>query len=602
MDRLTEIIPWKINGVRPVAGFQQCFMAISKFPIVREKSEGAQSRSSTKVETEFLRNPHLCSLDEVQLEIISPMTLAVANMVEGDTCQSERVPNTDTPSLLHFYHPEIAKELNPKQPDVTAALILYNLSLWQRNRYKQTLILGRRYSFRSLSQLQHDHPYFTQAAIHKALQRLEKKLGNGFLVRRDKSKLWFSIGDSIAERLTASSGGKFGKLRKGTHLHSFSVSDALATGCVRPAVLLGNLKYALAHFTDPLRDEAGVPYAELNAKKLTSILGFSDDTISRCLKAMCAQKIIVKHPSRSCFYTSKSAGLLVDTQTAEVQTRPAEVHSKPAEVHGADVSMLFEPLQNQGFQRVDETTYINECINSDIKGHYRVPLTSSNDSADSSLTGLRLIKDRAKEVILTLRSSSIKNDQVHAPRLPSHVSSENPELPYDEVLACATAYEDLPYDHVTKDMLTDSQWIDEQIQDMLDAWAIQEFSVDERDQKGLRQLFHDNPQLTAEALLVLLSFCHPDPLFYRGWKLKRGKYDPQFFLKQAKTPKLMLRYLPQIITQVYKRCENIEGRWQYEGDVDAPFDQLNFDYLGGEKVSAICSFRHPDKIDVEYVE
>lgn len=84
--------------------------------------------------------------------------------------------------------------------------------------------------------------------------------------------------------------------------------------------------------------------------------------------------------------------------------------------------------------------------------------------------------------------------------------------------------------------------------------------------------------------------------------MERGKYDSQFFLKQAKTPKLMLRYLPQIITQVYKRCENIEGRWQYEGDVDAPFDQLNFDCLGGEKVSAICSFRHPDKIDVEYVE
>ncbi|WP_184207538.1 hypothetical protein [Prosthecobacter dejongeii] len=530
------------------------------------------------------------------------MTIAVAKMVEGGTCQSEGVPNTDTPSLLHFYHPEIAKELNPKQPDVTAALILYNLSLWQRNRYKQTLILGRRYCFRSLSQLQHDHPYFTQAAIHKALQRLEKKLGNDFLVRRDKSKLWFSIGDSIAEQLKASSGGKLGKLGKGTHLHSFSVSDAMATECVRSAVLLGNLKYALAHFTDPLRDAQGVPYAELSATKLSPILGFSEDTISRCLKAMCAQNIIAKHPARPCFHTLKSAGLLVDIQTAEVQTGPAEVHSQPADVHSAEASMLLEPPQNQGFQRVDETTYINEYINSDIKGHYRVAMTSSNDSEDRPLTGLRFLGDRAKEVIKTLRSSSLKNDQVYAPRLPSHVCGQQPELPYDEVLACTSAYEDLPYDLVTEDMLTDSQWIDEQIQEVLDAWARQEFSVDERDQKGLRQLFHDNPQLTAESLLELLSFCQPDPLFYREWKLKRGKYDPQFFLKQAKTPKLMLRYLPKIITQVYKRCENIEGRWQYEGDVEAPFDQLNFDYLGGEKVSAICSFRHPDKIDVEYVE
>lgn len=580
------------------------FMRIIKPSIVREENELVQSRSSTKVDVAFLRNSPLRNMDETKLGIISSMPIAQAkmSMEKGVTCQSKRSSNTDAPSLLHFYHPEIAEEINPKQPDITAAVILYNLSLWQRNKYRQTEIEGRRYSFRSLSQLHADHPYFTQAAIHKALHRIEKKLGNDFLVRRDKSQLWFSIGERIMKKISAVSGRKFEKLSKSASLLSFSVSDAQATGCVRSAVLLGNLKYALAHFTDPLRDEASVPYAELSAVKLSPILGFSEDTISRCLKAMCEQNIIVKHPSRPCFHTLKRAGLLVDTQTAEVQTRPAEVHSKPAEVHGADVSMLFEPLQNQGFQRVDETTYINECINSDIKGHYRVPLTSSNDSADSSLTGLRLIKDRAKEVILTLRSSSIKNDQVHAPRLPSHVSSENPELPYDEVLACATAYEDLPYDHVTEDMLTDSQWIDEQIQEVLDAWARQEFSVDERDQKGLRQLFHDNPQLTAEALLELLSFCRPDSLFYREWKLKRGKYDPQFFLKQAKTPKLMLRYLPQIITQVYKRCENIEGRWQYEGDVEAPFDQLNFDYLGGEKVSAICSFRHPDKIDVEYVE
>ncbi|MES2506549.1 MAG: hypothetical protein V4599_07585, partial [Verrucomicrobiota bacterium] len=284
----------------------------------------------------------------------------------------------------------------------------------------------------------------------------------------------------------------------------------------------------------------------------------------------------------------------------EVHSQPAEVHSQPAEVHSANPSMLLEPLQNQGFPRVDETTYINEYINSDIKGHYRVAMTSSNDSEDRSLTGLRFLEDRAKEVIQTLRSSSLKNDQVPAPHTPDHVSSQMPELPYNEVLACTTAYEDLPYDHVTKDMLTDSQWIDEQIQGVLDAWAIQEFLVDERDQKSLRQLFHDNPQLTAEALLELLSNCHP--LCIGEWKLERGKYDPQFFLKIAKTPKLMLRYLPEIITQVYKRCENIEGRWQYEGDVDAPFDQLNFDYLGGEKVSAIGSFRHPDKIDVEYIE
>ena len=80
--------------------------------------------------------------------------------VSGEIPQNEQSLSNDGPIALHFFHPGIAKEINPEQPDITAAVILYNLSLWQRNKYRQTEIEGRRYSFRSLLQLHADHPYY----------------------------------------------------------------------------------------------------------------------------------------------------------------------------------------------------------------------------------------------------------------------------------------------------------------------------------------------------------------------------------------------------------------------------------------------------------
>ena len=72
-------------------------------------------------------------------------------------------------------------------------------------------------------------------------------------------------------------------------MNSFYVDDAVKTGDVRSAVLLQNLKHALSHFIDPKRDFHGNRYAQMSPKKLSAILNYSEDTISRLLSQMCSK-------------------------------------------------------------------------------------------------------------------------------------------------------------------------------------------------------------------------------------------------------------------------------------------------------------------------
>jgi hypothetical protein len=207
--------------------------------------------------------------------------------------------NADQPAL-HVYSRRIAEELNPEQHDVAGAALIQNLSLWQNNKYPQTLIDGRRYSFRSLKELKDDCPYLKKSTIHKALQRLEEKLGDQFKIKRDEDKLWFSIGKDTMAKLKIDK-----KKVKGSNknvMNSFYRDDAFKTKNIRSAVLLQNLKYQLEHFPNPKKDEQGNKYGELSPKKLCGILNFSEDTIQRCLKEMCDNKHLIRHKTDRSFY------------------------------------------------------------------------------------------------------------------------------------------------------------------------------------------------------------------------------------------------------------------------------------------------------------
>ena len=485
--------------------------------------------------------------------------------VTEDSATSKKAGETKT--LVHFYSPAIAKELNPKQPDIAAAVILYNLSLWQKNTYKQTSIDGRRYCFRSLAELNQNMPYLTKAAIHKAIIRLEKCLGNEFKILRDKEKLWFSIGDETMMKMS-----KHGRKAKDRNkMHSFLVSDAIETDSIRAAVLLSNLKHQLDHFTDPVRDEAGNPYAELSPKKLCPILGFSEDTISRTLSDMIDSGKIHRHPQRTSFFAlsqvidgengapkhSKSRPAKVHTQPAKVHSRPAEVHTQPAEVHSTTHETALEPLITLGVQRDDKVPYINECINEYsnecIKGRIRTANASHCCHDSSPSKGLLILESLACVKLSEIRSSNASNQ----------TSIDLPPEVWDSLL---------PYDFVQPVHRVFNEFTDANVCEVKEFWKIHGVKMDKEDSSKLRQFFHDNPGIDSCDLCGLYENIVYGPLLvnYSGpmWRSS--------ILTRVKTAKAFLRYLPQIIVLVHQS----DGEDPDDVQIPEPWNNLDYSYLG----------------------
>lgn len=559
---------------------------------------------------------------------------------------------------LHLYSPAIAKQLNKQQPDITASVILHNLSLWQRNKYKQTLIGGRRYSFRSLAELQNDHPYFTRSAIHKAIQRLEERLGEEFMVRRDKNELWFSLGDQTMDRLKQSSGGRKKRAPESTPLHSFYKWQAVKMNGVKPAVLYANLNHALSHFKNPKRDADGYAYAEMSPSKLSPILGFSEDTIARTLKAMCEGGYIAKHPDASSFYRftdfdftpakprSKpsaevdNATAKVHTQTAEIHSktaevdaRPANVHSGSAEVHSTCLPIPLEPLQNQGLQRDGQVTYITECITQcgtecvtscikeDIKVSNHLASASPSELGSNPSLGLHFIEELAKSSLHKLRSSLGKDVKVPAARSRNKVcrftdispydialegSTAIDDLPYTVVLPDATPVDDLPYDMVVPQAMLQKTWTKQQVEDVLFCWDATDMNYDEQDEQNLRKFFNDNPRLSADDFIeVMRTYAWLEIVTQNPLHPEPGRFDRFRFLRNAKTPKQILRYFPQLLAEIFLEPPKYtadDGSFIWEGDLPAPFDTLDFAYLAPGHTSSMIKVYRSDLIEVEYVE
>ena len=456
---------------------------------------------------------------------------------------------------LHFYCRELAKELNPKQHDITAAVVLYNISLWQNNNFRQTIIDGKRHSFRSLSDLQNDHPYLTESAIHKALIRLETKLPGEFLIRRDKNKLWFHVGDKTREQ------------QKKSTLNSFYSKDAIDAGSVRSAVLLANLKYSLGQFTDPKTDARRNKYAELSPKKLCPILNFSEDTIARSLKDLCQESHIIRHEQFPSFYAlaegfvrdetvlkcEKATTAEVNSESAKVHTRTAEVHTETAEVHRYEGTDINESL--------------NECLKEDIKGRIK---TSS-----ASPRGLIFLQK-------ILQAKRCKNDtgSGHIVRGTQHISRVDASLlPYDMIVSD----EDMPYDHVAAGHEFFHEWVKNQVKDMRWHWQNDGQILDKDDAIKLQRLFHDNPRIDAGELYGLYAGMKIDsPLHICSGK-KALKKRPRL-LKKVTTPKSFLKYLPQIIVMSFLEPDE---DFKFVGDLDEPWDSFNYAYLGKEPNSKL---------------
>jgi len=492
-----------------------------------------------------------------------------------EQCLSEHSgPDTDK---LHKFSPLLARKLNDKQPDVVGATVLYNLSLWQRNNYKQTLLEGRRYSFRSLSELREDLPYLSRSAIHKALIRLENKLGNQFLIKRDKNKLWFSIGERILNK------------QKGDKCLGFSSLDAYRLDDIRSAVILNNLRYGLSVYKKPKEDGLGNRYAKLTPSVLAPLLGFSEDTVGRALQKMrCAGGPLLQHPSDSAYYALRrefwGQADVPNVHVADVHSETAVVHGRTAEVHMTAADVHDYP-----------GTDVNECINQygkkDIKGYINSRSASQTRVPQSSLAlsskGLIFLEQLGNKELRRLRSSPpkvaasfVKSPRVPGSQLPYDSVAGDHELVYDMVTISSS---DLPYDDFSQ-LYTVKEWISEEIGKVTFSWRIDKFPYDKDDITTLRRYFalnqhyklSDSPLLSIYREMRDLQYGN---VFGPPTKPAKNKFDGKRIARKTRTAKAFLKNLPKIVVQLYKSPVPDGETITYWGDIPHPYNTINYAYL-----------------------
>lgn len=484
---------------------------------------------------------------------------------------------------LHYYSPHFAKLLNPAQPDVTAAVLLTNLAYWQNSRYGVKKIDGRSYAYRSLTELTEDCPYLKKTCIRKALLRMEAAFGPDFIVKRDRDVLHFSIAQKMMTLLTAKRKTRKDKEDEKTLKFSFSPRDAKVLQNVRSAVILGNLRYQIAEFTEPLKDDRDNIYGELRPSSLSRILGFSDDTISRSLVELCSTGHLIRHVDEMTFYAFGEGfriGNIADNASAEVPSFSAEVHTPTAEVHRDAAKVHSDGLQNAS-QTIEKQwppkailpRYINGCVNEDVnegikdRDLTRQAMLPRHHSSTS--TGLALFRELSEAKLAKMRASK-------------NCHSSDVMIHEDE----------LPYDIITYDCMTASERVKENVDFMVDAFASYDQKLTADDKKKFGRIFTDNPHLEGSDLYELYAEMRSGPLAWVS-KTEMVKHAPGILTK-VKTAKGFLRYLPQIIKLLeWDGCSEFEHI-----DVDDHLSDLNYAYLGRAPKSTVVNL-DDGRVDIE---
>lgn len=517
--------------------------------------------------------------------------IKLASNNNGTTDETKRFPRRRKPKL-HYYNPSIAKEINPKQPDVTAATLLTNLAFWQNNFYPSTLINNRRHSFRSLSQMATDCPYLSEEAIHKAIKRLEAALGNEFLVNRQKKVLYFSIGETTWNKLQVTKRSRKDKEDDTTKKFSFLPADAIMTGSIRSAVLLANLRHQVDNFRNPCVDERGNRYGELSPSKLAPILQFSTDTIARSLNEMCKKRQLIRHATKGSFFRFPNAsdalpsfegGAEVHAKAAEVQITsaevnepPAKVHSQPAEVHRPPPSNHAQSAELQQSAWVGFPGCINECGNISGNESLKEIIKDSIYAGRTSPPCVPLIVSEGLTHLMN--SAEVKLAKMHSDHGSTKVraSVHQDELPYDVI----DPYE-LAYEVVSERERTFQSELDEGIE--LLKYFFKDFGqvVTADDEAKFRRFLTDNPKVDAMTLFELYGKVVHPPLVFTSKKDQES--HPTGLLTKVKTPTQFLKYLPQLLVLLNWDGDE-ESSWSW---VEEPFKDLNYAYLGEAPNSSI---------------
>lgn len=481
--------------------------------------------------------------------------------------ETSHVDNKDVKEKkIHVWRkfwPNLARQLNAKEPDIMASTILYGLNAWMLKGNELTRIEGGNCCYRSLSDLASEHPYWTESGIEHALNRAESKLGGEFTIRSDKKCFWFFMTPKLRKRLN-----KMSALM-------FKIEDAVKYDVVK-AILLSNIRWQFQQPRKFEQDEYGNKYAEVSPTKLTKpdpdtgepIIPKSYKTISRALSELrTVDKVLVKHPTKASFYTFAD-NMIHATKNDNRNGTERDSDRTKRDTHGTIRDDFL-------------CAHSNNIVNKDSKDNSFADLASAAPSqgSDEKISSQSLIKlmKLANDHLEQFRSDQIKK----ATLKPARVSSSL--LPYDDFTGVEY---DLPYDDIpvrVKGHITlSSQEIDQAVEIIKSNWRAFDIHYTKQNLVHLRQLFADNPSFKVEhweeiesAIATARSLKQPD----------RNKWINGKIIRKVKTAASRLRYLPQIIYEMFysSTFRDSEGRksdeLNYHGETPEPFRSIDYSYL-----------------------
>ena len=476
-------------------------------------------------------------------------------------CESSGDEDKIREPVTLFFSRELAKFLNSAKPDITGALILFGLYLWQRKpvssfRYRP-MVNGERGCYQSLSELQASYPWLTEEAIRKALKRAEVTLKGDFIIERAnenavRGKLHFWISPLLIKTYRFDAPKKRGLL-------ALDVHDAVNCG-VLEAILIQNLKHITeeAHNSEPLRDEAGNIYRELSATKLTKptknmhhkvpqILPCSRKAVSAALGTLRAAGVLVEHPRRKHFYRLKCANDSVTKVASDV----TKVARRVTKVARRNVALPCNMYKNSDLQRIAKTSYTNTDANPDTKCIF--PSPASLRSPEHGWAGG--LSAGGKKLTMLISEHLEASRQSRADPPPGVTMDSYKVFNVTDHDKHEFAGFDLPYDFIGLEWYSGKPYsrqaeIEHFMEEMILEFQVNDFAFTKQDISKLRELFTSHPGLTPGHLLPLL---HRKPWDIVGQPIpipKKG-HDQWYWSRRITNLKQFLRYLPQLAREYH---------------------------------------------------
>jgi hypothetical protein len=363
----------------------------------------------------------------------------------------------------------------------------------------------------------------------------------------------------------------------------FKIKDAELYG-EKAAIILANLQWQQDNGLPHVTDAKGLRYYPLGSAKLSHHLPMSRWTIARQLEQLSqgTSPALILHPSQPNHYVRVHEDHTANSARAEVEQHVAEVDGDVAE---------GDKIQ-KGDSNID--------CNKDEKWFYTPALAEASPAPKPLMTSsLNPENDKADK----LDSNQPKIVSRYANECSFTIVTDDEEQPLDLNTLKLEGLErvdyinslieqELPCDHFPNFQRFQDD-LDDKTNTLVEAFRYNRMECTADDQRLIRQIYFDNPQLT-DQLIDILATCSrlqdPNPMSgpYMSGYIKVEDTSCLTFPRRVNSARYFLYRMPEIIAQLSGGFDK----------ADEELQQMDFSYLGGERINEVVQlYRNGIKIE-----